>query len=148
MFNESDFLDSEEKLASFKLFYEKIKNGTLEIRKTEDPCHAKLYIFEYSDLVNEGGELPGSVITGSSNLSYAGLAGRIEINARFNDKHTFIDARKIFDALWDTSVVLIDENTVEEFNDKVIKKIWYEKLYAPYLMYIRVLNEYFAIPTK
>ena len=148
LFNESDFLDSDEKLASFKFFYEKIKNGTLEIRKTEDPCHAKLYIFEYSDLVNEGGELPGSVITGSSNLSYAGLAGRIEINARFNDKHTFIDARKIFDALWDTSVVLIDENTVEEFNDKVIKKIWYEKLYAPYLMYIRVLNEYFAIPTK
>lgn len=148
LFNESDFLDSEEKLASFKLFYEKIKNGTLEIRKTEDPCHAKLYIFEYSDAVNEGGELPGSVITGSSNLSYAGLAGRIEINARFNDKRTFVDARKIFDALWDTSVVLIDENTVEEFNDKVIKKIWYEKLYAPYLMYIRVLNEYFAIPTK
>lgn len=81
-------------------------------------------------------------------MSYAGLAGRIEINARFNDKQSFIDARKIFEALWDTSVILIDENTVEEFNDKVIKKIWYEKLYAPYLMYIRVLNEYFTIPTK
>lgn len=148
LFNDSDFLDSDEKLASFRLFYEKIKNGSLEIRKTEDPCHAKLYIFEYSDAVNEGGELPGSVITGSSNLSYAGLAGRIEINARFNDKQSFIDARKIFEALWDTSVILIDENTVEEFNDKVIKKIWYEKLYAPYLMYIRVLNEYFTIPTK
>lgn len=92
LFNDSDFLDSDEKLASFRLFYEKIKNGSLEIRKTEDPCHAKLYIFEYSDAVNEGGELPGSVITGSSNLSYAGLAGRIEINARFNDKQSFIDA--------------------------------------------------------
>lgn len=57
LFNDSDFLDSDEKLASFRLFYEKIKNGSLEIRKTEDPCHAKLYIFEYSDAVNEGGEL-------------------------------------------------------------------------------------------
>lgn len=28
-----------------------------------------MYLFEYSDLVNEGGELPGTVITGSSNLS-------------------------------------------------------------------------------
>lgn len=32
--------------------------------------------------------------------------------------------------------------------DKVIKHIWYEKLYSPFLMYVRVLHEYFNIPTK
>ncbi len=148
LFNETDFLDSEEKLNSFRLFYEKIKNGTLEIRRTEDPCHAKMYLFSYTDEVNEGGELPGTVITGSSNLSYAGLAGRLEINARFNDKHSVHDGQKIFDELWADSVVIADKENLEEFDSKVIKKIWYEKLYQPYLMYIRVLKEYFTIPTK
>ena len=35
LFNETDFLDSQPKLESFKLFYDKIKAGTLEIRKTD-----------------------------------------------------------------------------------------------------------------
>ena len=37
LFNETDFLDSQPKLESFKLFYDKIKAGTLEIRKTDEP---------------------------------------------------------------------------------------------------------------
>lgn len=45
--------DSESKVESFKLFYLKILDGTLEMRKTEDPCHAKMYLFEYNDLVND-----------------------------------------------------------------------------------------------
>src|SRR5574344_1913583 len=49
LFNDTDFLDSEEKLKSFQLFYNKIVEGTLEIRKTEDPCHAKMYLFSYND---------------------------------------------------------------------------------------------------
>ncbi|HAT62818.1 MAG TPA: helicase [Prevotella sp.] len=148
LFNDSDFLDSADKLQSFKLFYEKIKNGTLEIRKTEEPCHAKMYLFEYSDMVNEGGEEPGSVITGSSNLSYQGLAGRVEINARFTDKTYYHDGKKIFNELWDKSVEIANKEKIDNFNTKVIKRIWYDKLYSPYLLYIRVLYEYFNIPTK
>lgn len=148
LFNDTDFLDSDEKLKSFQLFYNKIVEGTLEIRKTEDPCHAKMYLFSYNDDVNEDGELPGSVITGSSNLSYTGLEGRLEINARFNDKTSVLDGQKIFDELWDKSVVIADANSIDEFNAKVIKKIWYDHLYSPYLMYIRVLKEFFSIPTK
>jgi HKD family nuclease len=44
----------------------------LEIRKTLEPCHSKMYLFAYNDMMNEDGELPGVVITGSSNLSYQG----------------------------------------------------------------------------
>lgn len=148
LFNETDFLDCSEKLNSFKLFYEKIQNGSLEIRKTEDPCHAKMYVFSYKDEISENGEVPGTVITGSSNLSYEGLAGRIEINARFNDKQSVLDAQIIFNDLWEKSVVIADQNNVDEFNSKVIEHIWYEKLYSPYLLYIRVLQEYFSIPIK
>ena len=147
LFNETDFLDSQPKLESFKLFYEKIKAGTLEIRKTEEPCHAKMYIFDYRDDISEGGEDPGSVITGSSNLSYDGLAGRVEINARFNDKQSHTDAKAIFEELWAQSVVVADKEHIDEFDAKVIDKIWFEKLYSPYKMYLRVLKEYFTIPT-
>jgi superfamily II DNA or RNA helicase len=148
MWNETDSFDSDEKRDAFRLFYSKIIDGSLEIRKTEDPCHAKMYLFEYNEIVNEGGEAPGTVITGSSNLSYAGLKGRLEINARFSDKQSYIDGKSIFNSLWETSISIADKDTLGEFDDKVIKHIWYEKLYRPYLMYIRVLNEYFSIPTK
>jgi len=46
LFNDTDFFDSEEKQEAFKLFLAKIKDGTLEIKKTLQPNHAKLYIFE------------------------------------------------------------------------------------------------------
>ena len=73
IFNNSDFLDTAEKLEQFRMFYGKILDGTLEIRKTLEPCHSKMYLFAYNDLMNENGELPGVLITGSSNLSYQGL---------------------------------------------------------------------------
>ncbi len=148
LFNDTDEFDSDEKLTSFRLFYEKILDGTLEIRKTEEPCHAKMYLFQYNDLVNENGEQPGSVIIGSSNLTRYGLAGRVEINARFTDRTTFVDGQSIFDKLWETAISIVDNETLDEFNNKVIEHIWYEKLYSPYLMYLRVLNEYFNIPSK
>lgn len=148
LFNDTDYFDSDSKMGSFKLFYSKILDGTLEIRKTEDPCHAKMYLFEYNEMMSEGGELPGTVITGSSNLSQSGLAGRLEINARFSDKQSYIDGSAIFKSLWDTSVVIANKNNIDEFNNKVIEHIWYEKLYSPYLIYIRVLNEYFSLPTR
>ena len=146
LFNETDFLDSQPKLESFRLFYDKIKSGTLEIRKTEEPCHAKMYIFDYHEEISEEGEDPGSVITGSSNLSYEGLAGRVEINARFNDKQSHTDAKAIFEELWAQSVVIADKEHIDEFDAKVIDKIWFEKLYSPYKLYLRVLKEYFSIP--
>lgn len=148
VFNNSDFLDTAEKLEQFKMFYGKILDGTLEIRKTLDPCHSKMYLFAYNDLMNEGGELPGVLITGSSNLSYQGLRGRIELNARFNDKSDYDEGKKIFEELWKDSVIIVSKDNIDEWNNKVMTKIWYEKLYSPYLMYIRVLREYFNIPTS
>jgi superfamily II DNA or RNA helicase len=148
IFNDSDFLDTAEKLEQFKMFYGKILDGTLEIRKTLEPCHSKMYLFAYNDLVNEGGELPGVLITGSSNLSYQGLKGRLELNARFNDKQDYDEGKKLFDELWDSSVVIVSKENLDEWNNKVMTRIWYDKIYSPYLMYIRVLKEYFNIPTS
>lgn len=147
LFNDSDLLDSADKLEQFKMFYGKILDGTLEIRKTLEPCHSKMYLFAYNDQMNEGGELPGVLITGSSNLSYQGLKGRLELNARFNDKLEYEEGKKLFDELWENSVVIANKDNLDEWNNKVMKRIWYEQLYSPYLMYVRVLKEYFNIPT-
>ena len=147
-FNNSDFLDTEEKQKQFKMFYGKILNGTLEIRKTLDPCHSKMYLFAYNDMMNECGELPGVLITGSSNLSYQGMKGRLELNARFNDKRDYDEGKRIFEELWKSSVVIASKDNIDEWNNKVMAYIWYDKVYSPYLMYIRVLNEYFNIPTS
>jgi len=148
VFNNSDFLDTAEKQEQFKMFYGKILDGTLEIRKTLEPCHSKMYLFAYNDTMNEGGELPGVLITGSSNLSYQGMKGRLELNARFNDKRDYDEGKKIFDELWESSVVVASKDNIDEWNNKVMAHIWYDKLYSPYLMYIRVLKEYFNIPTS
>lgn len=148
LFNDSDFLDTAEKLEQFKMFYGKILDGTLEIRKTLEPCHSKMYLFAYNNMMNEDGELPGVLITGSSNLSYQGLKGRLELNARFNDKQDYEEGIRIFDELWDTSVAVVDKDNLDEWNTKVMAHIWYDKIYSPYLMYVRVLKEYFNIPSS
>lgn len=144
--NNSDFIDKEERLKAFSDFCEKIQNGTLEVRKTEQPCHAKLYIFKYNDDCNEKGEQPGTIITGSSNLSRFGLADQIEINKRITDKTHYADSETIFNALWETSIDVLSKKTFEDFKKKVLNKTWFDKIYSPYHIFLRVLNEYFTIP--
>lgn len=147
LYNETDFFDSEENQEAFKIFLEKIKTGSLEIKKTLEPNHAKLYIFENKPEFSQKGDFPGTVITGSSNLSRAGLRDRHEINVVFRDEH-FKEARELFDALWGKAVTIADMNNFEFFRKEVIEKIWFEKLPTPYLMYIRVLEEYFSLKAK
>jgi len=143
---EADYFEQE--APTFKLFWEKIKNGTLEIRQTAEPCHAKLYIFKYNEQISENGEMPGSVITGSSNLTRSGLIGQNEINVRFHKKQEFEDACEIFNGLWDNAIIIADKEHIKDFEEGVIKKIWIEKLPSPYLMYLRALYEYFNIEDR
>ena len=148
LFNNTDFFEGKKESEAFKIYYEKIKDGSLEIRKTKEPCHAKMYIFSYNEKCSENGETPGTVITGSSNLTYKGLRGQNEINVRFERKAEYKDAENIFNTLWNNAIVIADENHINDFEDGVIKHIWYEKMPSPYLLYLRVLYEYFNIDTS
>lgn len=148
VFNETDFFDSQEKQEAFRLFLNKIENGSLEIRKTLYPNHAKLYIFQNKEEHSQGGEFPGTVITGSSNFSRAGLKGRFEINVLSRDARSYKEAYKIFESLWDESVTIVDKNNVNDFLYNVVEKIWIDKLPKPFLLYVRVLEEYFSEKTK
>jgi superfamily II DNA or RNA helicase len=148
LFNKSDYFESSKRAEAFKIYYHKIKDGSLEIRKTLEPCHAKMYIFEYREEFAEDGETPGCVITGSSNLTYSGLRGQNEINVRFQNKAEYVEAEKIFADLWENAVVIADKEHIADFDNGVIKHIWYEKLPSPYLLYIKSLYEYFNIDTS
>jgi len=143
VFNDTDYFDSAERIKAFRLFLDKIHDGSLQIKKTLLPNHAKMYLFEHSEEFNQGGLLPGTMITGSSNLTLSGLKTQHEINVLLHNK--FNAGKAIFDDLWKTAVDIVDENSIDDFTEEVIKKIWYEKLYKPYLFYIRVLDEYFSI---
>lgn len=144
IFNRADYFDSAEKQKAFRIFYNKIKDGSLEIRKTFHPNHAKLYLFEKEDTFSEEGEYPGIVITGSSNLSYSGLRGRHEINVVFRDEH-FKEGLNLFNNLWQESIVIADHENIDDFNKKVIEKLWIDKKPSPFHLYIKVLLEYFTI---
>lgn len=147
VYNNTDFFDTEEQIRKFKLFLEKIENGTLEIRKTLDPNHAKMYLFERREEDNECGTFPGTMITGSSNLTITGLKNRLELNVILRGKNDYEEGKKVFDELWDTAVALVDTEHLDVFRKVVLKNIWFEKLCPPYQMFIRVLHEYFSIPT-
>ena len=146
IFNNTDFFDSERQIEAFKLFCAKISDGSLEIRKTQDPNHAKLYLFEYKTEHKLITQQPGQMITGSSNLSIAGLKGRLELNTILHDPIYYNEGKELFDKLWDSAVPVADLEHLTEFNEKVINKIWVEKLYSPYAMFIRILKEYFTQP--
>ena len=145
LFNETDYFDSRQQEDAFRVFYEKIKDGSLQIRKTKEPNHAKMYLFENREEFAECGTYPGALITGSSNLSLSGLKGRWELNAILRAKTDYLEGKRIFDELWDNAVVIADKNNISEFENGVIEKTWFEKLYSPYSFYLRVLHEYFSI---
>lgn len=143
IFNDTDFFDSDRKIKAFKAFLKKIKEGSLEIKKTTSPNHSKMYLFEQKDDHSQGGKLPGTMITGSSNLTLSGLKGQQEINVILYDEYK--TGKKIFDDLWEPAIDIVTEANILEFTEEVIEKIWFEKLYTPYLFYVRVLHEYFSI---
>lgn len=147
LFNQTGYFENDKQAAAFKIYFEKIKNGTLEIRKTKDPSHAKMYIFDYKDELTEGGETPGTVITGSSNFTYSGLQTNNEINVRFHGKPEYDDAKAIFERLWETSTPIIDKDRIKDFEQGVMKHVWFEQTPTPYLLYLRILYEYFNIDT-
>lgn len=148
LFNNTPYFEGESAEA-FRIYYEKIKDGTLEIRKTKEPCHAKMYIFDHKEeLIRHtptGDSYLGCVITGSSNLTYSGLKSNGEINVELRDDDDYCYAKQVFEELWGDAIIIADHNHIKDFEDKVIKHIWLDKVPTPYLMYLRVLYEYFHI---
>ncbi len=143
VFNNADYLDNLEWLEAIEVYISKIIDGSLEIRKTLEPNHAKLYIFQHEGVFSHWGTLPGTVINGSSNLTYSGLSGRNEFNTIHRDPEMYKTSQEMFDRIWNDESIPITTWGDDDEVVKMIKQETWMKLTKPYYCYLRILSEYF-----
>ncbi len=143
--NLSRELDTYEITKYWQIYLEKINNGSLEIRQTKEPNHAKMYIFYLKDDLAQTVEFKTRLVTGSSNLSYSGLTGRGEINIRTIEKQSNEEATALFEELWKDATPLLNQENFEKFKEKVVQKVWINRTFSPFQLYIKVLIDYFEI---
>ncbi len=143
--NDSDVFDSDKANELYDLYIQKINDGSLEIRKTIDDYHGKFYLVHNKKEVVQGGDFPGTVFFGSSNLSYRGLSGQGELNRSSREKGEFKEFVDEFEQMWDNSksISIADASTKDDFIKEIKPRIWKYALPEPYQIYIRVLHELF-----
>lgn len=143
--NDSDIFDNNKTNKIFDLYIEKIKNGTLEIRKTVKDNHSKFYLLHNKKELSQNGDFPGTMFMGSSNLTYRGLVGQGELDDSSREKVKFDEYQNKFNELWSDSesIAIADISSKEDFIEKIKPRIWKYALPLPYQIYIRVLHEIF-----
>ena len=100
----NDLFDNETFYEQANYILDQIISDRIILRKTSRPNHAKLYLFNLKEtqVVSQG-----LFITGSSNLSKAGLSDREEFNVEISD-YGFEEAEKYFDELWKTAIKITE----------------------------------------
>lgn len=143
--NDSDIFDDEKSNDIFDLYMRKIRDGSLEIRKTVEPYHGKFYLVHNKADNSQGGDYPGTIFFGSSNLTYRGLMGQGELNRSSREKNEFAEFTNEFEDLWSESksIAIVDQHTKDEFIEKIKPRIWKFATPHPYHIYVRVLQELF-----
>ena len=111
-------MDNEVFFNQVEFFVRLLEEDRLIIRKTLNPNHAKLYIFHLEDQYKDIFNIKGEFITGSSNLTKAGLHVQEEFNVEIKD-YGFDTANKYFDDLWDKSIPITEapngKNIITDF---------------------------------
>ncbi len=122
-------------------FIEDLITGKIELRAhPKKKIHAKVYIFRPA-VFNEYGSC--EVITGSSNLTDAGLGANPESNYEFNvslrDYEDVKFATEEFERLWNESIPILhaEANTIKN-------KTYLRDDFTPHELYIKMLIEYFG----
>ena len=137
-FNGEEF-DTQAFLEQVGFFLDLIRAGRLEIRKTLDPNHAKLYLFNLKEehrLLREQ-----LFITGSSNLTRAGLVSQREFNVEIADYGTK-EAEAFFDELWDDAVEITEDDTLKSRLLQIFEEETLVAEITPFEAYALVLQKY------
>ena len=138
----SDEFDTKEFYERVKFYLELIKSGKLRIRKTLQPHHDKLYIFNIKDELKT---LKKSVlITGSSNLTRSGLSTQNEFNVEISD-HGTEEANDYFERNWSEAVPITE---VPTYQDRLINLVENKTLIAditPFEAFAFVLKNYLDV---
>jgi superfamily II DNA/RNA helicase len=123
-------------------FIDDIIHNRLQIRAHKSKqLHAKIYIFLPE---NFNSHTDGRLITGSSNLTSAGLgakkeANNYEFNVEIKDYQNVKFALEEFEKLWIDSIDILPENFQHVKDNSHI-----DKLFTPFEIYIKFLIEYFG----
>lgn len=120
-----------------RVFMDWLKSGKLEMRMyTEAPIHAKVYIMRKDQ--EKVPDTFGSVITGSSNFSEAGLVNNLEFNVELKDYADVKFALDKFEELW-----VKGTDIRETYIEAVEQHTWMRNDITPYQLYLKTLYEFF-----
>lgn len=130
--------DTKEFYEQVRFFIQLIHDDKLIIRKTFNPNHAKLYLFKL-----EEGQVgrKNLFITGSSNLTRAGLTTQEEFNVEISD-FGFEDAESYFDSLWDEAVKITDDDALKQRLVDLVEKETHIKEITPFEAFVLVIKTY------
>jgi len=141
-------LDNQEFYEQVSYFLELLENGCLKIKKTLEPNHAKLYLFKVKDelrtlLSADDGEnkSAGKFITGSSNLTRAGILGQSEFNVEISD-YGWPEAETYFDDLWNSAVPITEIPERRESLTHFVRNRTQVADITPFEAYALVLKSY------
>lgn len=136
----SNMVDTQEFHERLELFIELLESGRLEIRKTREPNHSKLYIFQ---LNNSACLVPENKIwiTGSSNFSEPGLMSRDELNVQIADYGQEL-VQKYFDELWEDAVPLTADEDSRKRLIEILQDCSVAASVSPFEAYYLVLKQY------
>ena len=151
-FKEFTLSENEENYKIIELFKYKCENKTLEVRKTAEDMHAKLYLFKY----NEEAERNAFLI-GSSNFTHRGIKDRKELNIYCKDG--FNELYNYFEEEWNKAYPIVDFNnankifniaklTDEDNKDEKDIEENEDNLGLPYKIFLKVIYEYFEFTNK
>ncbi|WP_028828464.1 helicase-related protein [Proteocatella sphenisci] len=137
---EKEFTSSDDTMdveKGVRTFIEWLNNGKLEVKMyTESPIHAKVYIMRKNMALIP--DMYGSVITGSSNFSEAGLKNNLEFNVELKDSRDVDFALEKFEELWIKGV-----DIKESYIETIEGKTWLKSDITPYELYLKTIYEYF-----
>jgi superfamily II DNA or RNA helicase/HKD family nuclease len=135
--NSEDF-DTQEFYQQVRFFIQLISDNKLIIRKTYNPNHAKIYLFKL-----EEGQVgrKNLFITGSSNLTKAGITTQDEFNVEIGD-YGFEDAEEYFDALWSEAVKITEDDIIKRRLIEVVEKETLVKDITPFEAFVLALKTY------
>jgi len=139
--NSSD-MDSREFYEQVSFFVTLSENNKLILRKTQDPNHAKLYLFNIKESLQ--GIADKKFITGSSNLTRAGILEQNEFNVEISDYGTD-EAEAYFDDLWETAVPITEVDSRKNDLINIIQNRTQIAKLTPFEAYATVLKTYIDV---
>lgn len=137
-------MDNEAFYNQIEFFIQLLDEGRLIIRKTLNPNHAKVYLFSYNNTLAETLDSKGQFITGSSNLTKAGLHSQEEFNVEIKD-YGFESAEAYFDELWETAVPITEAENGTKIIIDFLKNKSQASLITPFEAYALILKTYIEL---